>query len=127
MGKHRIMYVDDEPNLLAAIARALHEKRAHWDVLLFDNASAALCEYRVRPADVVITDMLMPDMDGVEFLIAIRRLDPGARVIAVSGDDRTGLEVALPAASMLGAVKTLRKPCRSHELIAAIEEILQRE
>ncbi|MFC4069944.1 response regulator [Actinoplanes subglobosus] len=112
----RVLVVDDEPDL-----RFLHHRvlsRAGHEVVEAGDGLAALESVRASPPDLVVTDVMMPVMGGIEF---IRRLkaDPATAaipVLAVSGDWQLAIE----------ADGALAKPCRTQDLLAAAEELLRK-
>jgi CheY-like chemotaxis protein len=118
----RILLVDDDesfrPMLQATLERFGHE------VTAAKNGNEAIARYRERPADLVITDLVMPDKEGVETIRELRRETPPARIIAMSGGGRNNPSVYLTLASQLGAARLLAKPFSHAELLDAIEAAL---
>ncbi|MFG1690705.1 response regulator [Gemmatimonadota bacterium] len=78
----------------------------------------------VTPTDLVITDIYMPEMNGIEFLIRVWEAFPEARVIALSGGGFLGKEDVLAAASKLGAVGVLKKPFSAEECLEVVQRAL---
>jgi DNA-binding NtrC family response regulator len=76
------------------------------------------------PRDLVITDVNMPDMDGIEFIIALTEASAGIPVIVMSGGGLFGTELLLDSASALGAHVALEKPIDFDELRSAIERLV---
>ena len=74
---------------------------------------------------MVITDLLMPEQEGLETIRELRRDFPGVKIIAISGGDKTGTMDFLPVATKLGAQRVLPKPFERDELLGAIQEVLQ--
>ena len=74
--------------------------------------------------DVVITDIFMPGLDGIQTLREIRRRFPAVRVIAMSGGDSTGLLDLRKDAELLGAVKSLQKPFTAREIVDVVRAVL---
>lgn len=98
--------------------------RFGYAVELVGNGQEALQRYDSQPVDLVVTDLFMPVMDGMQLIIALQRRDPSVRIIAMSGGGQ-GLPVScLPVAEKLGAVKTLPKPFFLEELRQAVVECL---
>lgn len=118
----KILVVDDEQGLLANIARYL-EVLGH-EVATAGNGQLALRALADRAPDLLVTDLNMPDMDGVELLEALGRLGSRVPVIAMSGGARSPGVHPLQAAPALGAVVTLEKPFTLEELRAAVERVL---
>ncbi|HUP52214.1 MAG TPA: response regulator [Longimicrobiales bacterium] len=118
----RILLADDEERLRDLFARYLvalgHDVRTAGDG---HEVLAALSE---APPDVLVTDLNMPDMDGIEILTFLRKQGSAVPVIAISGGGYLGKDLLLTSASMLGAVVTLEKPFALEELRDAVERVL---
>lgn len=129
---HSVLVVDDEVDVRDAIKRVLD--RAGYSVRLVENGAGALTELRTCPADVVITDIIMPKINGVEAIDSIRKEFPSVRIIAISGGGNFGLAAYQPnaittsaylaAAERAGAHMILTKPFESKDLIQAVEQVL---
>src|SRR5271165_7236083 len=125
---HTILVIDDEVDVRDGIKRVLD--RAGFSVRTVDNAIDGMLELGRAPADVVITDIIMPKLNGVDAIDAILRAFPAVRIIAISGGgnfDVTGYQPAsittaayLAAAKKAGAHCILTKPFTSQELIDAV-------
>ncbi|MBT8397517.1 MAG: response regulator, partial [Gemmatimonadetes bacterium] len=102
-----ILIIDDEPGVLGILKKIL-ESAGH-SVSEAAEGEAALRQYEGRPADLVITDIFMPGMDGIEFLVHIRKTFPEARVLAMSGGGLLSRDQALSDAALLGADGILQK------------------
>lgn len=120
-----ILIIDDDPQILHALRRVL-EKEGHAVVEAADG-KAALRRFAGDPTDVVISDIYMPEMDGIEFLIRVREAFPEARIIAMSGGGFLDQESVLAAASKLGAVGVLEKPFSPEECLEAVQKALGSE
>lgn len=114
----RILIVDDEISD-RILEYSILEDAGH-ELLAATDGRAALSLYRTQPIDLVITDILMPKLDGLDLIYEIRQSDPDARIIAVSGVSRTDLE----RATERGAVETLFKPVTRDELLDAVKRAL---
>jgi len=117
----RILVIDDDPNIRALLYDAL--LTAGHTVLLAEDGGAGLKLQARSPADLVITDIYMPDKEGLEVIRTLRTYRPRVPVIAISG--RPYLMSALFLAQRLGAVHTLEKPFGARELLAAVDSALQ--
>lgn len=113
----RVLFVDDEPNVLAAIRRMVHFKRPRWDLLCAENGLDALRIMEISPADVVVSDVKMPGMDGGMLLQKIRRQWPSTLRIALSG--QVSMEQVLK--SIRNVHQYIGKPSDGAELIGKIE------
>lgn len=115
----RILFVDDEKNILDGVRRMLHSARNRWEMAFFSSGEAALLASKERAFDVVVTDLRMPGMDGAELLGQIRQQFPGTARIILSGYS----EPALAARAAPVAYRVLGKPCNVKELTDTIERV----
>lgn len=100
-------------------------ERAGFQVQEAADGKEALACYRQQPFDLVIMDILMPDQDGLESIIQLRREFPAVKVIAITGgSDMIGVLNFLEVAHMLGARRTLQKPFDLAALVEAAESEL---
>lgn len=89
----RILFVDDDPNVLSGLRRMLHSERDHWDTRFAIGAEEALALLDDCDFDVVISDMKMPGMDGADLLMRVRERNPSTVRIVLSGQtERVGGE-----------------------------------
>jgi DNA-binding response OmpR family regulator len=100
-------------------------ERAGYEVIEAPNGEVGLQLYHERPADLIITDILMPDKDGIETILALRKTAPGAKIIAISGGGRMNKVDLLSMSQSFGAIRTLAKPFEREELLTLVQEILQ--
>ena len=112
----RVLVIEDNPDLREYLRVAL-EAQEH-EVLTAAHGQEALAYLNGHRVDAVLTDLFMPEMDGIETVAAVRKLFPDVRVVAMSG--RPGVDY-LPVARELGVKHTLRKPFDIQELISALE------
>ena len=118
----RILVIDDE-RLVRRTVRSALEAAGH-EVLEASNGREALQIQATTRLDLVITDLMMPEKDGMEVLLALRRDAPGLKVIAMSGGGIYGQIEPLQAAEPLGAVASLQKPFTLDELRQTVERAL---
>jgi len=97
----RILVIDDDRKLREVISRAL--ERAGYDVLEADDGEAGIRLYREHGADLIITDIFMPERDGLETILQLRRESPGVKIVAISGGDSTGRLDLRKEAEIFGA------------------------
>jgi CheY-like chemotaxis protein len=121
----KILVVDDDATLRALLAGTL--KRAGYDVEQAADGRQAVRAYRASPADLVLTDMFMPEMDGMEAIMMLRREFPDVRIVVMSGGAYVGTSGILEMAEQLGAARTLAKPIESEDLLRAVEAVLREE
>jgi putative nucleotidyltransferase with HDIG domain len=113
----RVLFVDDEPNVLDGLRRMLRPLRTEWDMQFAPNGPAALELMAAQPVDVLVTDMRMPGMDGDELLAAVRRLHPLTVRIVLTG--QCTREAMLRLVRL--AHRVFAKPCDPDELRAAVQ------
>lgn len=112
----RILVTDDDPAVRSALTIAL--RGAGHAVEETENAREALRRQEADPADLLITDLVMDEMDGIELLRRVRSRWPGTPAIAMSGA-RNG-RIYLKMASLLGAEFVLEKPFSCEDLLTAV-------
>ncbi len=120
----RVLIIDDDPAVRDALGKILlldgHEVEKAAD------GRSALTVVAKRPPDLVITDIYMPEMDGIEFLLGLSEAAPDIPVVAVSGGAAAPAGFVLEDASQLGAVATLAKPFELDEVRAVVRDVLSR-
>jgi DNA-binding NtrC family response regulator len=98
--------------------------RTGHSVVLMTNGTDAIAVFSQQPFDLVITDIFMPEKDGLEVIKAIKQQQPKMKVVAISGGGKMRAPVYLNMAKKLGADRTLNKPFEMKELVATVEELL---
>jgi|HubBroStandDraft_3_1064219.scaffolds.fasta_scaffold75720_2 HD-like signal output (HDOD) protein/CheY-like chemotaxis protein len=112
----RIVFVDDELNILQAMGRSFHGMRNEWNMEFLSSGAAALESLAKAPADVIVSDMRMPGMDGWQLLAEVKKLYPQTVRLVLSGHaDPSSVMRAVGTAQLY-----LAKPCESGSLKAAI-------
>jgi HD-like signal output (HDOD) protein/CheY-like chemotaxis protein len=116
----RILFVDDEQNVLDGLRNLLRKQRREWDMVFSLGAEAALAEMgKGAPFDVLVSDMRMPGMDGVALLRRVKETHPGVARIVLSGHaERNAVLASLPVAHQY-----LSKPCDAETLRVVIERV----
>jgi YesN/AraC family two-component response regulator len=128
----RILIVDDERDVRDSLKRVLD--LAGYLVRTAENASDALDQLGRMPTDLVITDIIMPKINGVQAIESIRKLFPLVRIVAISGGGNFGISSYQPraittnaylaSAESAGAHMVLTKPFEPDDLIEAVEKVL---
>ena len=118
----RILVIDDDEVLRKTVRVVLEV--AGYDVVEAVDGAAGLRLQREHGADLVLVDIFMPDVDGLEFIRTVRADRPQAKIIAMSSGGRSGQGDMLMAAAAFGASRTLRKPFQPRELLAAVGDVL---
>lgn len=121
----RVLIVEDDPMLRRYLAAALQE--CGYEVVLAANGEEALRMLRECPVDVVLTDVLMPEQDGVALMAELKRVQPDLPVVAMSGRGRVDLSIdSLALMKALGADATLEKPFGFAELERTMAFVLDK-
>ncbi|MBW2108509.1 MAG: response regulator [Deltaproteobacteria bacterium] len=122
MGK--VLIIDDDVQILRAL-RALLEREGYEVLVTIDGTTGSrLC--KEEAVDVVITDILMPEKDGLELIIELRRDCPGVKIVAMSGGGGgLGQEDLLYMARGLGASDVLCKPFSVAEVLRAVRKAFE--
>jgi two-component system, chemotaxis family, chemotaxis protein CheY len=120
-----ILLIDDEITLRDMMRRLLVND-GH-SVVEAENGKTALAHLARESFDIVITDILMPEMDGVEVIQAVRRLAPQVRIIAMSGGGRNSAEFYLALAAKVGAHRALGKPFSPEEVLTMVRELADKK
>lgn len=110
---------DDDPGIRRTLSIAL--TRAGYSVAEAGDGTQALRIWRDQGADLVITDLHMPDKNGLELLLELRRDSPSLPVIAMSDGGWSKQVELMGDAKLLGAVQSVAKPFRLDEMLAAVE------
>jgi DNA-binding response OmpR family regulator len=110
----RIMVVDDNEDMRSMLKLCLEADG--FDVDVARNGQLALERLQEQPADVVVTDLFMPDQDGIETILELRKRFPQVRIVAMSGWTSSEGSDYLRVAREIGALETLRKPFDPQEL-----------
>jgi len=117
--KRRVLFVDDDPNMLGGLKRALHSMREDWEMEFVENGADALAALN-KPFDIVVTDMLMPGMSGLELLNAVQERYPQTLRVLLSGQsDRESI-----LSSVARAHQYISKPVDARELKALLSQTM---
>jgi len=125
MGKkmtYSILVVDDEPMVRDGLKLALEMEGFHTTTA--SNGIEALKYIRSQKPHLVITDIIMPDSDGIEVICSVREQNPDIKIIAISGGGRISASDHLRVAQQLGANGILAKPFTTEQLLCEINRLL---
>lgn len=118
-----ILLIDDD-ELIRITVRRILESAGHT-VVEAKNGDEGLRLVRTIPLDLIITDIIMPEKEGIETILEIRKLNKNIRIIAISGGGRAHTMDFLPLARRLGADQALRKPFTPDELLEVTDLALK--
>lgn len=118
----RILVIDDDEQMRVLLQQAM--QWAGFEVVAAENGRQGQQLFEEQPADLIITDLIMPEQEGLETIRILKQGYPAVKIIAISGGGRIGPEAYLPAAMELGADRIFTKPFDVKELISAVQELL---
>jgi len=111
-----VLLVDDDPQIIRLLEKMLRARKV--ELVSAPRPSDALAICQLRPIDLLISDMAMPEMDGVKLAERVMKLHPGARVLLISGSAKE------PSLTKNSQVKFLRKPFFPSQLLDYLHELL---
>lgn len=118
-----ILVIDDDASIRRSLRRVLEVE--HHEVLEADDGSVGLRAVEQGRPDLVITDIYMPEMDGIEFLIRLRDAWPDLPIVAMSGGGYASKEFVLHDAALIGATRTIVKPLLIDDVLEAVAAALK--
>ena len=118
----KILVIEDDEEIRVLIQRLL--EREGYDVIAAEDGVQGMEAFRTRMPDMVITDLYMPRMKGVEAIREIRNIDADAKIIAISGGGPSSPSSLLKGARGAGAMEILCKPSEPAELINAVHRLV---
>ena len=118
----KILVIDDDDQMRVLLRQVM--EWAGFEVTEAEDGREGMQQQRRQPADLVITDLIMPEQEGMETIRLLKKEFPQTRIIAISGGGRIGPEAYLPAAQELGADRVFSKPFDVRELAGAVKELL---
>jgi len=118
----RVLIIEDDVQVADMLSRALEP--VGYDVKTALDGAEGLKFNRQNPADLIITDILLPGTGGIETIAELRRDYPEVKIIAISGGGRVSAEEHLKVASQMGANLTLAKPFTYTDLMNAVRTLL---
>ncbi|MCX6255029.1 MAG: response regulator [Bacteroidia bacterium] len=120
-----VLIVEDEKELREMLKISLIRRK--FTVLEAGNGKEAIIHFKPSITDLVVTDLIMPEEDGLKVIMKLRELKPSIKIIAISGGGKAGPGSYLNLAKALGADAIYSKPFSINDLIAKIEELLKIE
>ncbi len=117
----RVLVIEDDEDFRNLVLRWLRD--CGIEAAGAANGVQALALQRAEPATVIVTDIFMPEMEGIETIHNLRNEFPEAKIIAMSGRDPRMKFDVFDVARELGAVRTFKKPFRFDELVAAVRQL----
>jgi len=119
----RILIIDDEQQIRSMLRLML--EREGYEVVDASDGIEGIKAYRQKPADLIITDLIMPNKDGIGMIIDLHKEYPDVKIIAMSGGGLNKPEGYLKGAKKLGAACTLTKPIDREKMLRAVKNTLK--
>ncbi len=119
----RILIIDDDNKVLGGYCKMLENEG--YEVVVALNGKVGIGAFRDNPTDLVITDIIMPEKEGLETIMELIHDFPDVKIIAISGGGYGGPADYLQIARQFGAIHTLRKPIEREELLNTVQECLK--
>ena len=119
----RILVIDDEEQVRSLLVKVLSQ-HGHTAVPAANGQEGSRL-FREEPCDVVISDIFMPEKEGLETILELKKEFPGVRIIAISGGGKSGDLGFLQTAAMLGAEITLTKPVDTRQLLESVAQLIK--
>jgi DNA-binding response OmpR family regulator len=123
LAQQRILVVEDDPGIRGALQIAL--SKAGYKVIEARDGHEAMRLWHDQGADLVITDIHMPDKDGLEVILEFRTLSPSTPIIAMTDGGMSKRMELLEHAKIFGALRTVAKPFRLEEMLAVVQQELK--
>ncbi|MGD9159204.1 MAG: response regulator [Desulfobacteraceae bacterium] len=117
-----ILIVDDEEQMRLALRRML--EREGYSVREAENGDKAIRIHREKQADLIITDIIMPDKEGLGTIVELKSEFPYTKIFAMSGGGKNSPEQYLRMANGLGVDKVFIKPFNREDILSAVAEVL---
>ena len=118
----RILVIDDDVGICQMVQQLLQGKG--YEVDTAHDGQEGLKRYQEQPADLVITDLFMPEKDGLQAIAELQQLSPDVKLIAISGNPQGLRHGYLELAGDKGAARTLTKPFSVAELVTTVQQLL---
>jgi YesN/AraC family two-component response regulator len=118
----KILIIDDDPSILTMLTRML--EKTGYEVDIASNGKEGLEKIERCPPDLLVTDIVMPEKEGLELICHLRTKNPGLKIVAISGGGRFNYEGYLTSAKLLGADLIFQKPLVHKDFIQAISDLI---
>ena len=122
MLKNRILFVDDEPMILEALKRMLKKHAAEWEMVFISDPLEARTAFESTSFDVVVSDLQMPNLNGLDLVKELRAMDDDVQFIMLTGT--AGVENAIEAINEVGVLRFYTKPCPAARLAEGVQAAL---
>ena len=119
----QILIIDDEPQIRSMLKKMLEQEG--FDIIVASDGKEGMKLFEKDPVDLVITEIIMPEKDGIEVILALRKDYPDVPIFAISGGGRKPPDGYLKMAKLSGAQAIFEKPIEKEELFDAVKKALE--
>jgi DNA-binding NtrC family response regulator len=119
----QILIIDDEPQMRSMLKKMF--EREGFDVTTASDGEKGIKTFKKNPADLIITDLIMPEKEGIELIMEFKKDYPDVPILAMSGGGRNSPDTYLNISKRLGAYAVFEKPIEKKELLAVIKKALK--
>lgn len=117
----RIMVVDDDEAFRQTVCELLAE--GDFEILSAESGTQLFTVLKKQSVDIVLTDIVMPDEDGLEIVRKIKKMNPAPKIVAMSGGGRIAATDYLEIARLMGVSATIQKPFKQQELVGLLQQV----
>ncbi len=118
----KILVIDDDNDFRKMLSAKL--TKSGFAVVEAENGVEGIRRFTENEVDLVVTDIIMPEKEGMETILELKKIDPALKIIAVSGGGRSAPEDYLSVSEYFGAVKSFRKPFNLSEFVQTINNLI---
>lgn len=118
----KILVIDDDPSILIMLKKMLEKEG--YEVDFANNGSEGLDKIECSPPDLLVTDIVMPEKEGIELIFYLRKKNPKLKIVAISGGGRFNYDGYLTSAKYLGADMVFKKPLVHREFVRAVSDLM---
>ena len=119
----KILIIDDEPHILLMLKKML--ERVGYEIEIATSGVEGIKLFKESGSDLVITDIIMPEKEGLETIREMRRIKSDLKIIAMSGGGKVSADNYLQIARIFGAAKSIAKPFTQKEMVSAVQSLLE--
>jgi DNA-binding NtrC family response regulator len=117
----RVLVVDDDDAFRQTVCDLL--ANGDFEILSAESGAKSFAVLRNQPVDIVLTDIVMPDEDGLEIVRKINKMNPAPKIVAMSGGGRIAATDYLKMAKLMGASATIPKPFKQQQLVDLLQQV----
>ena len=119
----KILIIDDEPQIQTMLTKLFREEG--YEVEAASNGNQGLQMFKASSYDLVITDIIMPEKEGLETIRDLKKIDPSVKIIVMTGgSNKYNSEMYLELGVKFGAITAFEKPIRRNQLLKKVKEIM---